>query len=156
MRPAIRLMRFDAAWLMGHYCSSITSPGGVRSYVLTEGTVYAHAHPYLAMSVLGKEPKNAEDAEMMVVELIGRGYLRVAHLPNVLGITVGAEWLAIHRERMLSIVDVAGDKYVIVAIWDGMSQDGLQANQVWAWGSDSGLDFEITLAKYERSRNATA
>jgi len=156
VRPAIRLMRFDAAWLMGHYCSSITSPAGVRSYVLTEGPDYPHAHAYLAMSVLGRAPKNAQDGAAMVIELIGRGYLRVAHLPTVLGMTVGVEGLAIHRKRMQSIVDLAGDRYVIAAIWDGMSQHQFQANEVWAWASDSGVAFETALAQYERSRNASA
>jgi len=156
VRPAIRLMRFDAAWLMGHYCSSITSPAGVRSYVLTEGPDYPHAHAYLAMSVLGRAPKNAQDGAAMVIELIGRGYLRVAHLPTVLGMTVGVEGLAIHRGRMQSIVDLAGDRYVIATIWDGVSQNGVTANEVWAWKSDSGVAFEIALAQYERSRNATA
>jgi len=156
MKPPIYLMRFDAAWLMTHYCSSVTSPKGVRSYVLMEGEVYTHAHPYLAMSVLGRYPKSARDAERLLIELIGKGYLRVAHLPHVIGMTVGVEGLAAQRERMLSIADIAGDRHVIAAIWDGLAQDGVSANEVWTWSSDSGVPFERALAKYERNRDANS
>ena len=150
------VLPFDAAWLVEHYYSSITSPTGVMSVVHMRGKDYPHAHAYLAMGVLGGKPKNAQEGAAMVIELIGQGYLRVAHLPRVLGMTVGVEGLAIHRGRMQSIVDLAGDRYVIATIWDGVSQNGVTANEVWAWKSDSGVAFEIALAQYERSRNATA
>ena len=156
MTFSTEVLRFDAAWLVEHYYSSITSPAGVMSVVHMRGKDYPHAHAYLAMGILGRKPKNAQDGAAMVIELIGRRYLRVARLPTVLGMTVGVEGLAVHRKRMQSIVDLAGDEYVIAAIWDGMSQDGVQANQVWAWASDSGVAFETALAQYERSRDASA
>ncbi len=135
--PDIEQMPFDAAWLVGHSCSSMTSQDGETYIVRSPDESYAHAHPYIASCLCHKTPRSATEGSALVLEALTRGYLRVAVLPAIVGITVDVEGVEIHAERILSIADLVGARVLRVEVVDGVRATRKSVmNVVWRWESD--------------------
>ena len=115
----------------------MTGLDGKMYVVQSTGKTYAHAHPALAAHLCGKASYDPAEGNVLVSKALTKGYLRIACLPTILGITVDRAALAHHADRILVVADLVGARVLRVEVVHGATVAREVAMRVvWHWETD--------------------
>ena len=146
---SIEEMPFDAGWLVTHHCSSFTAPDGTTYAVRNPGKHYAHAHPEIAQHLCEVTvPFTYANRGLFVIAALREGYLRVASLPAIVGITVDKAHVHAHAERIELLADLTESQVLRVMLVDVDRSSRTRLEKDWGIEIDPASRSRISFSAY--------